>query len=94
MRTSEVMAVGIAKDADVTTAAHVRTREVCMSHLLHLLKISYVFTSQDEHNASLFIDLTKTSKHPERCHSVNDIANLQIIFESASDLRKFFCCCR
>ena len=53
MRTSEVMAVGNANDADVTTAAHVRTREVCMSHLLHPLKNSYVFTSQDEHNASL-----------------------------------------
>ncbi len=57
MRTSEVMAVGNASDADVTTAAHVRTREVCMSHLLHQLKISYVFTTQDEHNAS-FIELS------------------------------------
>lgn len=42
MRTSEVMAVGNASDADVTTAAHVRTREVCMSHLLHQMKVSYI----------------------------------------------------
>ena len=55
MRTSEVMAVGNANDADVTTAAHVRTREVCMSHLLHQMKVSYVFTSQDEHNASFLL---------------------------------------
>ncbi len=56
MRTSEEMVVGKTSDADVTTAAHVLTREVCMSHLLHPMKISYVFTSQDEHNASyLFI---------------------------------------
>ncbi len=55
MRTSEVMAVGNASDADVTTAAHVLTREVCMSHLLHRMKISYVFTSQDEHNASFYL---------------------------------------
>ncbi len=52
MRTSEVTVVGKTGDADVTTVAHVKTREVYMSHLLHHLKISYVFTSQDEHNSS------------------------------------------
>ena len=62
---SEEMAVGIASDADVTTAAHVRTREVCMSHLLHPLKISYVFTSQDEHNASLIFISCRYGFHHE-----------------------------
>ena len=78
------MAVGIANDADVTTAAHVRTREVCMSHLLHHMKVSYVFTSQDEHNISFFY-LAYTSRLPEGNQSVNDIANLQIIFVSTRD---------
>ncbi len=65
-RTSEVMVVGKTSDADVTIATHMKACEVYMSHLLHQLKISYVFTSQDEHNAS-FYENTKSSKIPLNC---------------------------
>ena len=52
-----------------------------------------ILSLKDVHNTSFLINIRKTLKFPCQGISVNDIANLQIIFVFARDSGKFFCCC-